>query len=67
MGLLVLINPKLTTCLGRKLATMEFRMVVVLLILNFEFLELPEEYRTMSATEKMFREPDKPYAKLAIL
>lgn len=46
---------------------MEFRMAVVLLILNFKFLDLPEEYKTMSATEKMFRQPDKPYARLEIL
>lgn len=49
---------------GRKLAYMEFRIVVTLLILNLEFLELPEDFKSMSATEKIFRRPDKPFARL---
>ncbi|ROV89570.1 hypothetical protein VMCG_09950 [Cytospora schulzeri] len=54
-------------CLGVRLARMEFRIVVVLLILNFEFLPLPEELRTTSVTEKIFREPDTPYARVKAL
>ncbi|KAL1869130.1 hypothetical protein Daus18300_005666 [Diaporthe australafricana] len=54
-------------CLGVKLARMEFRIVVVLLILSFEFLPLPEEFRTTSCTEKIFRQPDTPYARLRAL
>ncbi|KAK8060114.1 hypothetical protein PG996_010044 [Apiospora saccharicola] len=54
-------------CAGRKLATMEFRIVVTLLILNFEIQELPQKYKCLSATEKLFREPDMPYAKLRAL
>jgi hypothetical protein len=46
---------------------MEFRIVVVLLILNFELLPLPEELRITSATEKIFREPDMPYARAKAL
>lgn len=53
--------------LGKRFAQMEFRILVVLLILNFEFLPLPEECRSMNAHEKIFREPDKPYAKLRVL
>ncbi|KAJ4302484.1 hypothetical protein N0V88_002629 [Collariella sp. IMI 366227] len=52
---------------GRKLAMMDFRIVVVLLILSFEFLPLPEEYQSMAAIEKVFREPKFPYAKLKAL
>ncbi|KAI1750670.1 cytochrome P450 [Xylaria castorea] len=51
-------------CAGRKLASMELRIVVTLLILNLEFLELPNEYKAMSAREKIFREPDMPYVKV---
>ncbi|KAK4149869.1 cytochrome P450, partial [Chaetomidium leptoderma] len=51
-------------CFGRKLAMMEFKIVVVLLMLSFEFLSLPEEFKSMAATEKIFREPDFPYVKL---
>ncbi|RYP68220.1 hypothetical protein DL769_005560 [Monosporascus sp. CRB-8-3] len=36
-------------CAGRKLASMEFRIVVVLLILHMDFLELPEEYLAINA------------------
>ncbi|KAI0391539.1 cytochrome P450 [Xylariaceae sp. FL0594] len=54
-------------CAGRKLAYMELRIMVTLLILNLEFLELPAEYKSMSATEKIFRQPDKPYARVRVL
>ena len=46
---------------------MEFRVFIVLLVLNFEFLPLPEDLRSMKATEKIFREPDMPYVKLRAL
>lgn len=46
---------------------MEFRILVVLLILNFEFLPLPEELSSWSAQEKTFRHPDFPYARIKIL
>ncbi|KAI1310172.1 cytochrome P450 [Xylaria venustula] len=51
-------------CAGRKLASMELRIVITLLILNFEFLELPKERKAMNTTEKIFRQPDMPYVKL---
>ncbi|KAH6658465.1 cytochrome P450 [Truncatella angustata] len=54
-------------CFGRKLAVMEFRIIVVLLILNFEFLALPKELQTMRASEKLFRHPQMPFAKIKIL
>ncbi|KAF7539305.1 hypothetical protein G7054_g2238 [Neopestalotiopsis clavispora] len=54
-------------CTGRKLATMEFRIVVTLLILNLKFLDLPQDLRAMSATEKIFRQADKPFVRLEVL
>lgn len=54
-------------CSGRKLAFMEFRMVVALLVLNFEFLEMPDEFKTLKASEMIFRVPDMPYARLRVL
>lgn len=42
----------------------EIRIMVVLLILNFEFLELAEEYATMSCHESMFREANVPYVNI---
>ncbi|KAI1394360.1 cytochrome P450 [Hypoxylon trugodes] len=54
-------------CFGRKLAMMELRIIVVLLILSFEFQELPEGLKTMGAREKIFREVEKPYARVRVL
>ncbi|CAI6093039.1 unnamed protein product [Clonostachys chloroleuca] len=54
-------------CTGRKLATLELRIFVTLLILNFEFTDLPEEMRSMAATEKIFRQPDMPFARVKVL
>ena len=45
----------------------EFRIMVVLLVLSFEFLPLPEEYKSMAAKEKIFREPDFPFARIRVL
>ncbi|KAK6210825.1 hypothetical protein LQW54_005873 [Pestalotiopsis sp. IQ-011] len=54
-------------CTERKLAAMEFRIVVTLLILNFKFLDLPEDLKALSATEKIFRQSDKPFVRLEVL
>ncbi|KAI0018956.1 cytochrome P450 [Xylariomycetidae sp. FL0641] len=54
-------------CPGRKLATMQYRIFVVMLMLSFEFLELPPELRTLRGREKIFREPQKPYARIRVL
>ena len=45
----------------------EFKLVVALLVLSFEFLPLPEEYKSMAAKEKIFREPNFPYARIRAL
>ena len=55
---------QLSIYIGRKLATMEYRIVITLLILNLEFLELPPEYKTLKASEQVFRAPDMPYVRL---
>ncbi|VUC35947.1 unnamed protein product [Clonostachys rosea] len=54
-------------CFGRKLAVLEFRIVVQLLILNIEFLELPSEYKGHGAVEKVFRGPDKSFVRISVL
>jgi hypothetical protein len=46
---------------------MEFKVMVVLVVLSFEILPLPEEFQSMAAVEKIFREPKFPYAKLRAL
>ena len=51
-------------CSGKRLAVMEFRIFVVLLVLSFEFLELPEEMSSLEAIEKIFREPKKPFVRV---
>ena len=52
---------------GRKLAMINFRITVALLILGFEFLELPEELQSMAASERIIRRPDMDYVKLRVL
>ncbi len=42
----------------------ELRIMIVLLILNFEFLPLPEGLGSMGAIEKLFRRPKTSYVKL---
>ncbi|KAH8893927.1 cytochrome P450 [Thozetella sp. PMI_491] len=54
-------------CSGRKLAVMEFQIFVALLVLNFEFLPLPEDKQTLKCSERIFRLPDMPYARLRAL
>ncbi|KAK4189323.1 cytochrome P450 3A24 [Podospora australis] len=55
-------------CFGlRKLAMMDLRIVIVLLILKFEFLELPDEYKPVVGMEKFLRCTKYPYAKLRAL
>ncbi|KAK3367843.1 cytochrome P450 [Podospora didyma] len=54
-------------CFGRKLATMQYRIDVMLLIWSFEFLPVPEEYRVMTCYEGLFRVPDKAYVNIKAL
>lgn len=46
---------------------MELRIMVVLLILNFEILEPFGEFRDMKASEELFRHPQVPYVGLKAL
>ncbi|KAI0425062.1 cytochrome P450 [Xylaria sp. FL1042] len=57
----------LSLSVGRNLATMEVRIFIVLLILNFEFLALPEELRGMGGIDNMLRRPNMPFAKIRVL
>jgi len=54
-------------CFGKRLAMIEMRIVVVTLILNFEFLPLPEEMSGLEAEEEVFRKPKTAFAKLRAL
>ncbi|KAK3938644.1 cytochrome P450 [Diplogelasinospora grovesii] len=44
-------------CFGKRLAMQTLRIMIVLMILKFEFLPLPEELTSMVAVEKIFRRP----------
>jgi len=44
-------------CFGKRLAMQELKIMIVHMILNFEFLPLPEEQSSMLAVEKIFRSP----------
>ena len=46
---------------------MELRIMIVHLILNFEFLPLPEELANMAGEEKLFRGPRTCHVKLKVI
>jgi hypothetical protein len=53
--------------IGRKSAMIEFRMIIVVMIMTLEFEELPAEYKSMKASETIFRQPQQPFAKIRML
>ncbi|KAK1974771.1 cytochrome P450 monooxygenase [Colletotrichum cereale] len=54
-------------CYGRKLAYVQIRMLIVLLLWNFQLEELPYELNTNGAYDKLTREPHDCYVKLKAL
>ncbi|KAK0658910.1 putative cytochrome P450 E-class, group IV [Cercophora samala] len=54
-------------CFGKRMAVMQFRIAVTLLVLSFEFQEVREEMQSMACIERLFRTPQQPYAKLRVL
>ncbi|GAB1316313.1 hypothetical protein MFIFM68171_06523 [Madurella fahalii] len=51
-------------CFGKKLAMKEMRIIITLMILNFEFLPLFAELSSMAAEERLFRRPRTCHVKL---
>lgn len=49
---------------GKKLAMREMRIIIALLMLNFEFLPLSAELSSMAAEERLFRRPRTCHVKL---
>ncbi len=54
-------------CFGKRLAMLELKVMMVLLVLNFEFLPLPEELASMEGIEKVFRRPKMCHVRLRAL
>ncbi|KZL63233.1 cytochrome p450 monooxygenase [Colletotrichum incanum] len=54
-------------CYGRKLAYVQLRMLVVMVLWNFQLEELPYELNTTGAYDKLTREPHDCYVKLTAL
>ncbi|OHF03921.1 cytochrome P450 monooxygenase [Colletotrichum orchidophilum] len=54
-------------CYGRKLAYVQFRMLVVLVLWNFHLEELPRELNTLGAYDKLTREPHDCFVRLKAL
>lgn len=52
-------------CYGRRLAYVEFRMLVVLVVWNFQLRELPAELNTAKAYDKLTRQPQDCYVRLS--
>ncbi|KAK3986195.1 cytochrome P450 [Cladorrhinum sp. PSN332] len=44
-------------CFGKRMAIIELKIIIATIMLNFEFLPLPEELARMEAVEKVFRKP----------
>ncbi|GKT50630.1 cytochrome P450 monooxygenase TRI13 [Colletotrichum spaethianum] len=55
------------SCYGRKLAYVQMRMFVVLVLWNFQLEVLPHELNTTGAYDKLTREPHDCYVKLTTL
>ncbi|KAK0751289.1 cytochrome P450 [Schizothecium vesticola] len=51
-------------CFGKRLAMQELRIFIFHLMYNFEFLPLPEELQDMSASERIFRQPNMCHVRL---
>lgn len=49
---------------GKRLAMQELRIFIFHLMYNFEFLPLPEELQDMSASERIFRQPNMCHVRL---
>lgn len=60
MGLANDVSP----CTGKKLAIQELRILIVLLVLNFEFLPPPSDLTGMDAEESIFRKPQQCFVKV---
>ncbi|OQD80318.1 hypothetical protein PENANT_c037G05587 [Penicillium antarcticum] len=54
-------------CYGRNLALMEFRVNLVLLVLNFKFESLPKDLDSMESQQRLFRMPRQCYVRLSPL
>ncbi|KIX00555.1 uncharacterized protein Z518_09620 [Rhinocladiella mackenziei CBS 650.93] len=54
-------------CYGRNLALMEFRINLVLLVLNFDFEPLPKGLDSMESQQRLFRMPRQCYVRLSPL
>lgn len=52
---------------GKKLAMQELKIIMVQIMLNFEFLPLPDELKDMKAIERVFRQPIQCHVKLRAL
>jgi cytochrome P450 len=52
-------------CFGRRPAYLELRLVIVLLIWNFEFQALPAYLNTYAAVDKLTHQPQQVYIRLA--
>ncbi|KAK8079183.1 hypothetical protein PG994_002990 [Apiospora phragmitis] len=54
-------------CYGRNLALMEFRVNLVLLVLNFKFEQVPKGLDSMESQQRLFRMPRQIYVRLTPL
>lgn len=53
------------SCFGRRLAYLELRIAVIILIWNFDFQEVPKHLNSYAAVDRMTRQPRQCYVRLA--
>jgi cytochrome P450 len=51
-------------CFGRRMAYLELRIILVMLIWNFEFLKCPDELSSYGAIDKLSRQPKSCYVRI---
>ncbi|KAH7400604.1 cytochrome P450 [Phaeosphaeria sp. MPI-PUGE-AT-0046c] len=54
-------------CFGKKLAYMELKLAIILMVWNFEFLDLPDAYSSFQAVDGLTSSPLQCYIKVAKL
>lgn len=51
-------------CVGRRLAMMELRIMITLIVMSFKFLPVPPEFNSFQVTEQLLRTPRQCFLKL---
>ncbi|KAM5471942.1 hypothetical protein MauCBS54593_003349 [Microsporum audouinii] len=67
MGLMWVLMPNSFENIGKRLAIQELRVVLTLLVLNFQFMPVPDELDSFGGLQKILRHPQQCYVKLVVI